>query len=209
MTSRPPRTTTPSLRLPQFRTRHALLLGACVLGALVFGALVFGAAAWRTPPTLSERETMAVQRAAVLTLFVEREHPRRLVFWNDGAHLSPTLRVLREAGVALDAQQPDTVALALPLPVHLETLATMERQFRAFPDGWEVWFRRFPASSGIIALTQPVLLATSADGRVRASVVVARTCGEHCHSAWRITLQRATSGGWRTLTVAPLTLPRD
>ena len=187
----------------------ACVLGACVLGALLLAALVFGAAGWRTPPTLSERDNMAVQRAAVLTLFVEREHPRRLVFWNDGAHLSPTLRLLRETGVALDAQQPDTAALALPLPVHLETLATMERQFRASPDGWEVWFRRFPASSGIIALTQPVLLATSADGRVRASVVVARTCGEHCHSAWRMTLQRDTGGGWRTLTVAPLTLPRD
>jgi hypothetical protein len=190
-------------------TRRALVLGACVLGTLVFAALVFGAAGWRTPPTLSERETMAVQRTAVLTLFVEREHPRRLVFWNDGAHLSPTLRLLREAGVALDAQLPDTAALALPLPVHLETLATMEQQFRASPDGWEVWFKRFPASSGLIALTRPVRLMVPADGIERVRVMVARTCGEHCHSAWRMTLQRATGGGWRTLTVQPLSVPRD
>ena len=189
--------------------RRTLAIGGCVLGACMFGALVVGAALRRTPRTLSEREAMAVQRAAVLTLFVEREHPRILVFWHDGAHPSPTLRLLRTAGVAVDAQQPDTAALALPLPVHVESLATMEQQFRASPDGWEAWFRRFPASSGIIALTRPVLLATSADGLVRASVVVARTCGEHCHSAWRVTLQRTVDGRWRTRSVEPLTLPRD
>ena len=97
----------------------------------------------------------------------------------------------------------------MPMPVHLETLATMEQQFRASPDGWEVWFRRFPASSGIIALTRPVRLAALTDGVERVAVVVARTCGEHCHSAWRITLQRATGGEWRPLAVQPLTLPRD
>ena len=85
----------------------------------------------------------------------------------------------------------------------------LERQFRASPDGWETWFKRFPASSGLIALTRPVLLATSANGLMRASVVVARTCGEHCHSAWRVTLQRTVDGAWRTRSVEPLTLPRD
>jgi hypothetical protein len=111
--------------------------------------------------------------------------------------------------VAVDAQQPDTAALALPLPVHVESLATMEEQFRASPDGWEAWFQRFPASSGIITLTRPVRLPVLADGINRVAVVVARTCGEHCHSAWRLTLQRAPGGGWRTRTVQPLTLPRD
>ena len=189
--------------------RRALVLGGCVLGALLLGALAVGAARRRAPRTLNHREAMAVQRAALLTLFVEREHARILVFWHDGTHPSPTLRLLRAAGVAVDAQQPDTAALALPLPVHVESLATMEQQFRESPDGWEAWFLRFPASSGIIALTRPLLLATSPDGLVRASVVVARACGEHCHSAWRLTLQRAPGGGWRTLTVQPLTLPRD
>ena len=189
--------------------RRALARGAFVLGALLLGALACGVERRRRPRTLSERDAMAVQRAALLTLFVEREHARQLVFWSDETEASPTLRLLREAGMALDAQQPDTAALAMPMPVHLETLATMEQQFRASPDGWEVWFRRFPASSGIIALTRPVRLPALADGVERLAVVVARTCGEHCHSAWRITLQRATGGGWRPLTVQPLSLPRD
>jgi hypothetical protein len=85
----------------------------------------------------------------------------------------------------------------------------MEQQFRASPDGWEAWFQRFPASSGIIALTRPVRLPVLADGIERVAVVVARTCGEHCHSAWRLTLQRTLDGTWRTRSVEPLTLPRD
>ena len=177
--------------------------------ALLLGALVFGAVALGTPRTLNRREAIAVQRAALLTLFVTREQARRLVFWSDTAHASPTVLLLREIGLTLEAQPPDTAALSLPLPVHLESLATMEQQFRASPDGWESWFKRFPASSGLIALTRPVLLATSADGLMRASVVVARTCGEHCHSAWRVTLQRAVDGAWRTRAVEPLMLPRD
>ncbi len=176
---------------------------------LLLGALVFGAVERRTPRSLSRRDTTAVQRAALLTLFVTREHARQLVFWSDTAHTSPTLLLLREIGLTLEAQPPDTAALALPMPVHLESLATMEQQFRASPDGWETWFKRFPASSGLIALTRPVLLATSADGLVRASVVVARSCGEHCHSAWRVTLHRTANGAWRTRSVEPLTLPRD
>ena len=178
-------------------------------GALLLGAVVFGAVVRRTPQTLSRREAMAVQRAALLTLFVTREHAKQLVFWRDTAHTSPTLLLLREIGLTLEAQPPDTAALALPMPVHLESLATLEQQFRASPDGWDTWFKRFPASSGIIALTRPVRLATLADGLVRASVVVARTCGEHCHSAWRVTLQRAVDGAWRARSVEPLTLPRD
>jgi len=177
--------------------------------ALVLGALVCGAVRRRTPSTLSRREAMAVQRAALLTLFVDREHARQLVFWSDAAHASPTVLLLREIGLRLEAQPPDTAALALPMPVHLETLATMEQQFRASPDGWETWFKRFPASSGIIALTRPELLPVVADGIARANVVVARSCGEHCHSAWRLSLQRTTDGAWRTRSVEPLTLPRD
>ena len=161
------------------------------------------------PAGLSEREETSVQRAALLTLFVDREHARQLVFWSDEAHRSPTLVLLGEIGLTLDAQQPDTAALAMPIPMHLESLATLELHFRTSPDGWETWFKRFPVSSGIIALTRPELLPVLADGIARASVVVARTCGEHCHSAWRVTLKRTTDGVWRTCSVEPLTLPRD
>ncbi len=161
------------------------------------------------PAALSDRDRVSVQRAALLTLFVEREHAKRLVFWADSGHESPTVDLLRESGVSLVSDLPDTAALALPMPVHVETLATLEQHFRDIPDGWEAWFRRFPASSGIVVLTRPVFLAKSSDGMERAAVVVARTCGEHCHSAWRVTLQRGPDGAWQTVTVVPLTLPRD
>ncbi len=163
----------------------------------------------RRTPALSERDQVSVQRAALLTLFVSREHAKQLVFWSDGANLSPTLQLLRESGVSVEAQQPDTAALALPMPVHLESLATLEQHFRAWPDGWEAWFTRFPASSGLVALTRPVALGANADGNERVAVVVARTCGEHCHSAWRVTLVRDAGRSWQTGTVEPLTLPRD
>jgi glycerol-3-phosphate acyltransferase PlsY len=51
--------------------RRALAIGAGGLGALLLGALVFAAVVRRTPGTLSEREAMAVQRAAVLTLLLD------------------------------------------------------------------------------------------------------------------------------------------
>jgi len=170
-------------------------------------------------PLLSDRDQASVQRAALLTLFVSREHAKQLVFWSDTANLSPTLQLLRDSGVSVEAQQPDTAALALRMPVHLESLATLERQFRAAPDGWEAWFARFPASSGLIALTRPVVLGETAAGIARVAVVVARICGEHCHSAWRVTLardalsrdalSRDAGRSWRTVAVEPLTLPRD
>lgn len=162
------------------------------------------------PVTLSDAEQASVQRVALLALFQEREHAKQLVLWSDAAHLSPTLQLLRDSGVSVEAQQPDTAALSLPVPVHLESLASLERQFHAQPDGWEAWFTRFPASSGLVALTRPVVLAQNPDSPGRdVAVIVARTCGEHCHSAWRVTLLRHQRGSWQVRSVEPLTLPRD
>lgn len=162
------------------------------------------------PATLSDGEQASVHRAALMALFDAREHAKQLVFWSDTANLSPTLQLLRDAGVAFEALPPDTAALALPLPVHLESLATLEQQFHAEPDGWEAWFARYPASSGLVALTRPTVLAESPDGAERVAVIVGRTCGEHCHSAWRVTLHRATAtDAWHTLGIEPLALPRD
>ena len=79
-------------------------------GALLLGALVFGAVALGTPPTLSRREAIAVQRAALLTLFVRREQARRLVFWSDTAHASPTLLLLRAIGLS-EAQARSSIRL--------------------------------------------------------------------------------------------------
>ncbi len=158
---------------------------------------------------LSLRDESAVQRAALLALFVDREHATQLVFWGDTLHESPTLGVLRESGVSLTARWPDTAALALPMPVHIESLSTLEQHFRDFPDGWEAWFRRFPSSSGLVVLTGAERLADAANGAARAALVIGRTCGEHCHSAWRVTLARDASAGWQTVAVVPLTLRRD
>ncbi|QJR37418.1 hypothetical protein HKW67_18830 [Gemmatimonas groenlandica] len=190
----------PALKLRVLYPVLVLALGAALLLRL-------------RPATFSAREQAAVQRAALLALFDAREHAKRLVFWSDTTHLSPTLQLLRDSGVPFEAQPPDTAALALPLPVHLESLATLEQQFRAEPDGWEAWFARYPASSGLVALTRPTLLAQSPDGTQRdalsVAVIVARTCGEHCHSAWRVTLIRDRRNVWQVRAIEPLTLPRD
>ena len=159
--------------------------------------------------SLSVRDQMAVQRSALIALFVDRERAQQLVFWGDTVNPSPTLSLLRESDASLIGQWPDTAALALPMPVHLESLATLEQYFRANPDGWEAWFRRFPGSSGVVVLTRAELLPDAPDGGERASLVVGRTCGEHCHSAWRVTLVHDSGTVWRIGTVAPLTLRRD
>ncbi|WP_411281063.1 hypothetical protein [Gemmatimonas sp.] len=187
------------------RSRSLLLV---VLVVLALGGWLVRPRPLR-PPALSDRDQLLVQRAALLTLFVSREHATQLVFWSDRANLSPTLQLLRESGVQIEAEQPDTAALAMPVPVHLESLATLEQHFRARPDGWESWFARFPGSSGLVALTRPVVLAAPADRLERVAVVVARTCGEHCHSAWRLILIRPTGHSWQVQAVKPLALPRD
>ncbi len=201
-----------TIGLTPYRARTPRVRLFWTLGVL-YPVVVLALGGWllvrRRPPTLNDRDQASVQRAALLTLFVSREHAKQLVFWSDDANLSPTLQLLRESGVSIEAQQPDTAALAMPMPVHLESLATLEQQFRARPDGWEAWFARFPASSGLVALTRPVVLAASADGIARVVVVVARTCGEHCHSAWRVTVVRHAGRTWRTSAVEPLTLPRN
>lgn len=201
-----------TIGLTPYRGRSARIRVYWTLGVLypvVVLALGASLLLQQRPSALSDRDRVAVQRAALLTLFVEREHAQQLVFWSDSANASPTATLLRDAGVSLVNDWPDTAALALPMPVHLESLATLEQHFREEPDGWEAWFTRFPASSGIVVLTRPTVLTPGADGVVRASIVVGRTCGEHCHSAWRLTLVRTSTAAWRTIRVEPLTLPRD
>ena len=184
------------------------VLGALLLAASVLGGRACGARDRARAPEPTDHDA-AVQRAALLTLFATREHAQRMVFWSDPVHESPTLGLLRAAGVPQVAAAPDTAALALPMPVHLETLASLESHFQRHPDGWEAWFRRFPGSSGLVALTRPIWLPAAADGSARALLVVGRTCGEHCHSAWRITLARPVGAAWRTVAVVPIGLPRD
>ncbi|MDQ8160564.1 MAG: hypothetical protein P3C12_14265 [Gemmatimonadota bacterium] len=185
------------------------VLGALLLVVSVLGGSACGGRDGAREDAQTADDEAAVQRVALITLFVTREHARQLVFWNDRLHLSPTLRLLRDAGVPLVAQTADTAALRLPMPVHLESLTSLEAHFRRYPDGWEAWFRRYPGSSGLVALTRPTWLPAAADGSARAALVVGRTCGEHCHSAWRLTLARHPGAPWRSVSVVPIALPRD
>ena len=99
------------------------VLGALLLAASVLGGRACGARDRARAPEPTDHDA-AVQRAALLTLFATREHAQRMVFWSDPVHESPTLGLLRAAGVPQVAAAPDTAALALPMPVHLETLAS-------------------------------------------------------------------------------------
>ena len=201
-----------TIGLTPYRSRTRRIRLFWTLGAF-YPVVVLTLGVWLVlrlrPVALSARDEIAVQRTALLALFVSREHAKQLVFWNDRANVSPSLQLLRASGLPVEAQLPDTAALAMPMPVHLETLETLEQHFRARPDGWEAWFSRYPASSGIVALSRPMLLSTRADGDELVAVVVARNCGEHCHSAWRVMLSRRSGARWQIRSVEPLTLPLD
>ncbi len=130
----------------------------------------------------------AVQSAVVSFLFLEREHARSIELWADSTRAGPVLSVL-----GIRSSVPDS----LPVPtrtgasVHRITADTMAAIFRGNPDGWEAFFRRYPASSGLVELS-PVTF--SAD--TLATVTVGRSCGEHCATAWRFVVSRNADGTW-------------
>ena len=72
--------------------------------------------------------------------------------------------------------------------------------FRAHPDGWKAFWARYPGSTGVIELS-PVRLTDDS-----AALVVGRSCGEHCRTAWRVRLGRA-GAGWRVARVEFLPVP--
>jgi len=160
------------------------------------------------PPVLAPATVTAIQRAAVSTLFLERERAHQLVFW-DGLRVdAPTLSLVATRGDATDALPllvPDVPALSLPVPATVVRLADLEAHFRTHPDGWPAWFARFPASGGLIELTAPDI-APEVPGE--AVLLVARTCGEHCHHAWRVRVRRDARGVWRTHEVRPVAVPK-
>lgn len=150
-----------------------------------------------------------MQRAALVTLFAERERAGQLLLWRDprpdALRDAPTLGLLAGAGAAdapLALAEPDVAALALPLPARTIAPAEVAAHFRVHPDGWEAWFRRFAGSGGVVELTVPRAVAADT-----ALVVVGRACGEHCRQAWRVTVARE-GRAWRTASVEPLALPR-
>jgi hypothetical protein len=130
----------------------------------------------------------AVQSAVVSLLFLEREHARSIELWADSTHAGPVFSVL---GVGPSVPDALRVPMRTGATVHRITADTMARIFRESPDGWEAFFRRYPASSGLVEIS-PVAFR----GDSMATVTVGRSCGEHCAIAWRLTVARGADGTW-------------
>jgi hypothetical protein len=181
---------------------------ALIAAALCACVLASGACGARTG-AFSDADTAAIERAVLRTLFVEREGARQLVIFRGVRRDAPALSALPGAEQSRDSLAlvvPDTALLALGVPLTIVTLADIEAHFRANPDGWEAWFKRYAGAGGIVELTAP--RAEDANGRA-AWLVVGRACGEHCRAAWRVRVARDASGAWRTTTTTTIALPRS
>jgi hypothetical protein len=93
------------------------------------------------------------------------------------------------------------LAAAVGIPVTLASATDMVRLFREHADGWRAFYRQYAGTPGLVEL-----------GRVRyagrtATVVVGRSCGEHCLHAWRVTVRAGGDRVWRVTGVAPFTVP--
>jgi hypothetical protein len=130
----------------------------------------------------------AVQSAVVSLLFLEREHAKSIELWADSTHAGPVFSVL---GVSPSVPDSLHVSARTGATVHRITADTMATIFRDNPDGWEAFFRRYPASSRLVEVS-PVAFS----GDSFATVTVGRSCGEHCASAWRLVVARGADGTW-------------
>jgi len=151
-----------------------------------------------------EVTSYAVQRAALDSLFMGREHHERLVLWSTDAGDGPVLETLGPALVR--SRTPRTIdvgRLRARLPARVVTEAQIAELFRRHPDAWAAFFRENPGAAGLVELA-PVRRA--ADGRT-AQTYVARSCGEHCRSAWDVTARRDTTGAWRITDIRVVRLP--
>ncbi|HYW31850.1 MAG TPA: hypothetical protein VE869_10120 [Gemmatimonas sp.] len=176
-------------------------------------AVLVLAACTRHEAPFSPVESTRIAQVALRALFVDREDARSVLLWTGSLADAPTFgqKRLRSAATSslvvsesLTLAHLDTATLRLPVPVHAVDPALLDRHFREYPDGWDAWFRRFPGASGIVEVTAPVRRSGGA-----AALLVARACGEHCHSAWRVVLSRDTTGTWRVDSTVALALPRS
>ncbi len=177
-------------------------------------AILFGLTTLTTPactrgaPTLTADDIIRVQRAALTALFIQREHAQQLTLWRGKRENAPTLGALADNAAFADAVPlllPDTARLQLPIAVHTVDLATLEEFFQSHPTGWDAWYAHYQGSNGLIELTAPTL---SNDFHHQSTLLIARTCGDHCRSVWRLTAQRARDGGWHITKIATLPLPK-
>jgi hypothetical protein len=187
------------LSSPLRRRAAARRVREVALRVLIAGALLAGApAACRTGAL-----DAAVQAAALRAIFVERgESNARLVVWDDGAHAGPVLAALGEPLVA-----PLAPALfaegAVGVSVERVRRRTLDSLFDAHPDGWAAFFRAHRGAYGVVEVATP----RYAGDRRTATVVVGRSCGEHCRQAWRVHLRRDDVGAWRQTAVDFLRVP--
>ena len=120
------------------RARRSRTCARRALAALAALALL----ACHAPRTFDRAESTAIVRAALDTLFLQREHWRQLVLWHGALRDGAALGEL-PAGDSLAAASIDVRALALPVPVRTVTLDELQAHFRAHPDAWAAWYRRF------------------------------------------------------------------
>jgi hypothetical protein len=140
-----------------------------------------------------EATSYAVQRLALDAVFNGREHAQRLVLWSTDAGDGPALEALGSA--VAEPRVPraiDVAKLAPSLPATVMDQAALAKLFRRYPDAWAAFFRAHPGAAGLVELS-PVRL--SRDG-LMAETYVGRSCGEHCRSAWRLTVRRDAGGRW-------------
>jgi hypothetical protein len=122
-----------------------------------------------------------------------------LVVWADrdpGPVFAELVATTPDAVPARDAP-PTRVGTVPVVAVRGRDLDTL---FRAHPDGWKAFWARYPGATGVIELSPVRLTGDSA------ALVVGRSCGEHCRTAWRVRLGRS-GAEWRVARVEFLRVP--
>ncbi len=127
--------------------------------------------------------TADVQRVALRALFLERERAASVVIFSDSLNEGPVFSERGETHVRVIATPP-------PLTQHRITLRELEQLFAEHVDGWKAFFRQYPRSAGLVEVGA---VTADPDGRA-ASLLIARSCGEHCRMAWRVRVAISGSG---------------
>jgi hypothetical protein len=170
-----------------------------VLLGLALGAWHDGAHAQSLERPASPRRgavAVEVEAVALRTLFLQREQGSGLTIYVGPPEQAMALRETLPDGFALSA----VPVSALELPVTAVTPALLARHFRAHPDAWRAWYTRYPGTAGVIERTAARIVGDSA------TMLIARTCGEHCQQAWIVGLVRDTVAGWRVTSLDPFPL---
>jgi hypothetical protein len=163
-------------------------------------ALICGLAVTASCGRPPEVTNVDIARVAMKQLFVAREKAQAITLWRDRT-VSLTLGALPLTDASPRVPL-DSAALALSLRTGVADQASMEAFFRTHPAGWDAWFEANPGNAGLVEVAEPLVHDNDA------SVVVGRACGEHCRSAWRLTLKRIRHE-WVVQQVTVLPVPRS